>query len=194
VSPQRRQKTILALLLALLAVVVLRQLAGSEGGGGGRGAARARRGADATEAIEVPELHLARLTAERAVYAPGRDPFRYGPRPAPPPSEPTAAQAKAAARRAAGAGGGADGEARGRRGQARPPQPQAPEIEVQYLGSFGPPGDRIAVFLDGEEIINAKVGDVLKNQFIVQGIGFESVDLGFVGFPAEPNQRLPAGG
>jgi hypothetical protein len=194
VSGKRRQKTILAVLLALLVVVVLRQLAGSEDGGGGRGAVRARRGADAAQAIEVPELDLAPLTAERAVYAPGRDPFRYGPRPAPPAPEPTAAQAKAVARRAAGGGGGADGEVRGRLGQGRPPQPQVPEINVSYLGSFGPPADRIAVFLDGEEIVNAKVGDVLKNQFIVQGIGFESVDLGFVGFSAEPSQRLPAGG
>jgi hypothetical protein len=195
-SEERRKKVILGVLLAMLAVLVLRHFSpfgGSSGGAVGRGG----RGAAADPAVEVAEFDLASLALERAVYSPGRDPFSYGAVPPPPAPEPTPAQLKAAERRAQErAAGGSDGEGRGRqgRGAAGPPRPRAPEVNVQYLGSFGPPQDRIAVFLDGEEIINAKVGDVLKGQFILQGIGFESADLGFVGFPNEPSQRLPAGG
>ncbi len=193
-SPEGRKRAVLAGLLALLAVVLLRQLGGPGSGGGGRpGATRARRAADATAPAEVLDLDLARLVTQRAVYHPGRDPFRYGSRPAPPP-EPVAEETTAE-RRAEAAAAGGDRPARGRRGgQAGPPRPRAPAVSVQYLGSFGPKADRIAVFLDGEEIINAKLGDILKGQFIVQGIGFESADLGFVGFPEEPSQRLAAGG
>jgi hypothetical protein len=67
-------------------------------------------------------------------------------------------------------------------------------VDVTFLGSFGPEARRIAVFLDGEEVVNANVGDVLKGKFIVEAIGYESADLKFVGFPDAPSRRLPAGG
>ena len=37
-------------------------------------------------------------------------------------------------------------------------------------------------------------GEVVEGKFIVDRIGYESVDLKFVGFPDEPAKRLPIGG
>ena len=50
------------------------------------------------------------------------------------------------------------------------------------------------MFTDGREIFNALAGDVLQDKFIVEKIGLESADIGFVGFPEEPALRLAAGG
>ena len=72
--------------------------------------------------------------------------------------------------------------------------PQPPPIDLDYLGSFGPARRKIAVFSDGETIHNAMAGEILAGKFIVHQIGYESVDLKFVGFPEVPAERLPAGG
>jgi hypothetical protein len=190
VSREQRQKVVLAALLAVLGVVLWRQLSGGDPPPAARSLRAGRSGGSSRER-DLPELEVARLAAVRAVYVAGRDPFRYGPEPAPPPDERTPAEIKEERRnRQERAAAGEEGNRRG----AQPQGPRVPEIDVSYLGSFGPQDDRIAVFLHGEEIINAKVGDVLEGRFVVQGIGFESVDLGFVGFPEEPSQRLPAGG
>ena len=63
-----------------------------------------------------------------------------------------------------------------------------------FLGSFGPQTRRLAVFSDGAEIYNVLEGEVLKEQFVVVRIGFESADVGFVGFPDAPAKRLEIGG
>ena len=63
-----------------------------------------------------------------------------------------------------------------------------------FLGSFGPDGRKIAVFTDDDDILNALEGDVLNKKFIVGPIGYESVEMGFVGFPDAPPTRLAAGG
>jgi hypothetical protein len=72
--------------------------------------------------------------------------------------------------------------------------PQPPPVDVTFLGSFGPPTRRIAVFTDGKTIYNAERGDTLSGKFVVHAIGFESVDLTFVGFPDVPPERLAVGG
>ena len=68
--------------------------------------------------------------------------------------------------------------------------PKPPVVDLKYLGSFGPETRKIAVFYDGSNIYNALAGDVLNGKFIVARIGYESVDLKFVGFPDTPAQRL----
>ena len=73
-------------------------------------------------------------------------------------------------------------------------RPRPPAIEFVYLGSFGLPGREIAVFSDGKEILNAFAGDVLRQEFVVRSIGYESADIGFVNFPDEPAKRLAVGG
>jgi hypothetical protein len=49
------------------------------------------------------------------------------------------------------------------------------------------------VFTEGEAVYNALVGDVIKEKFILVTIGYESADLGFVGFPEAAPSRLPVG-
>lgn len=69
-------------------------------------------------------------------------------------------------------------------------KPKPAEFTMEYLGNFGPGDKKIAVFTDGKKIYNAVQGDVLENKFIVARIGYESVDIRFVGFPDWPAKRL----
>lgn len=134
---------------------------------------------------EVEELHLAELDATASEFHPGRDPWRFGRReapvrpeprpPAPPPPTPPPPPAETVA-------------------SNEPPKPKPPPVDVVYLGSFGPALRKIAVFSDDEGIYNVPSGDTLKGKFRVETIGFESVDLAFIGFPDVPPKRLPVGG
>ena len=73
--------------------------------------------------------------------------------------------------------------------------PQPPPVDVFYIGSFGRIDNPIAVFIDADKsIFNAFEGDLVKNKFEVQNIGYESVDLLFVDFPDERPVRLAIGG
>jgi hypothetical protein len=191
VSLSARQKGLLAVLGALLAVVLwqrLGPLAGSEDSG----PAGAAGGAAIDSTVE--ELRVADLEPRPSEHRAGRDPFSFGQPPRPPgptPEEIEAARLRAeqeAAARAAAAAAAAAAL------PPEPPRPQPPQITLKYLGSFGPATRRIAVFSNGEMIYNALQGDVLEGKFIVHRIGFESVDVRFVGFPDSPPQRLSAGG
>ncbi len=123
-------------------------------------------------------LALAALEHQPAVYRGGRDLFRYAPEPAPPPPPKVAAKTPPPPPPV----------------ETAPAKPRPPEIDLSYLGSFGPDDRQIAVFTDGKNIYNAFEGDVLEGKFIVAKIGYESVDIAFVGFPDAPPQRLPIGG
>jgi hypothetical protein len=169
------------------------------GGGGGAAAARSRLGGggggDAkTPAREVITLHVADLERTPHIYTPGRDPWRFiepPPPPPPVPKPPTAAEL--AARKAAE-------EARlkalaeaAAKAAAEAAIPKPPPFTWAYIGNFGPAERRIAVFADGKTIYNAQQGDTLAGKFIVAQIGYESVDIRFVGFPQWPAQRLAVG-
>lgn len=187
----------MVLLLALVAVVWWR-LGPTMTGGGGMGAGRpATAGfssrAGGTEAADLPEVVDLRLDDLQAVSGDleqGRDPFNQDqpePEPTPPPETSRTALQEAMDR------------ARQRQNEESKVQlaragPQPPPVDVVFLGSFGPSSSRLAVFSDGSEIFNVSEGEVLKNKFIVVRIGFESADLGFVGFPEAPAQRLEIGG
>jgi hypothetical protein len=137
---------------------------------------------------EVAELDLAMLQGRSGRYQPGRDPWKFFTPPPPPPRGPSPEERERmqqeAARRAA---------------ERETPtvvveqKPKPPSVDVNFLGSFGPPDRRIAVFSDGEAIYNALAGDVLEEKFIVAGIGYESVDLSYVDFPELPPKRLAVG-
>jgi hypothetical protein len=185
-----RQRRLLALLaVAALAFIWLRVvpslLPEGAGAGASRPAERARR-----EALgDVVGLRLEDLEAQPGSYTAGRDPFRYGePPPPPPPPPPTAEELAAEAARLA------QERALQAERAAEAARPKPPPVNLRYLGSFGTEVRRIAVFSDGQNIYNARAGDVLDGKFIVARIGYESVDIGFVGFPDEPPQRLAAGG
>ncbi len=74
-----------------------------------------------------------------------------------------------------------------------PPPPVPPNFIYKYIGTFGPPNNQLATFINGDEIINAHVGDTFAQRFILRGIGIESVEIGFVGFPKDVTRRIPLG-
>ena len=133
----------------------------------------------------VAVLRMADLDRVPDESTPGRDPWRFVD--PPPPAAAAAARADRGGAEAQqrGRGGGAParrgGRARWRRIEAAKPKP--PEFTLQYLGRFGPPDKQIAVFTNGKQTINKQEGEVIDNKFIVAHIGYESVDIGFVGFP-----------
>jgi hypothetical protein len=121
----------------------------------------------------------------------GRDPWRFvdpPPPPPPPPHVPTAEELEAQRRAAEEARRRAEEAARLAAIEAAKPHP--PEFNLQYLGRFGPPDRQIAVFTNGKQILNKQEGEVIDNKFIVAHIGYESVDIGFVGFPTVPMKRV----
>lgn len=182
------------ILLGLLAASLLLALVARQGGGGGgdasgaagRTAARTAPGPGSRggeepvrEVVALASLDVGDV-AEK--YEPGRDPFRFYQPPAPPPEPPPPPLPQPPPR--------VEPE------PAPPPEPVAPRpppVDVQYLGRFGPEDDPIAVFSNGEEIYNVRAGGVIEGKFRVARIGYESADLGFIGFPEAPAERLPIG-
>ena len=74
-----------------------------------------------------------------------------------------------------------------------PPPPTPPQFTYKFIGTFGRPQSPIATFARDGEIVNARVGDVIGGKFILRGIGIESVEISFVGFPPDRTQRIPLG-
>ena len=74
-----------------------------------------------------------------------------------------------------------------------PPKPVPPQFTYRYIGTFGTPRNPIATFAREGEIVNARVGDILDNKFVLRSIGIESVEIGFIGFPPDEKQRIPLG-
>ena len=138
-------------------------------------------------AIAVRQINTQALALEAAEFHPGRDPFRFGA--APPPVAPPVAEPEKVAVVASPPQPLSTAPV-----SIEPPRPKPPPIDVKFLGSFGPEGRQIAVFSDGESLFNAFAGETVKEKFEVFQIGFESVDLTFVGFPEEPPARLAIGG
>lgn len=187
---ETRQKLLLAVLLVVLAFVAVRTVrqfsgSGSPGAVGRPAATREARdaGAAAGSGFEIVELELDRLQQKPGEFEPGRDPFRYrqneAPKAPPPRRKPKPQPQRPKPQPAA---------------QQQPARPSPPTPDFVFLGSFGPEEKRIAVFSDKQEIFNVMEGDVLKEDFVVRKIGYESADVGFVHFPEEPARRLEAGG
>jgi hypothetical protein len=198
-SKEQRQRAMLGALLMVMLVIVWRQIGPRFGGGTSNAALGGQTTSDANiapllESPEVVELRLADLEKSEGQFSPGRDPFRFGEaepvRTEPSEEERAEAEREAAAmealRRAM--------EARASREEAAPSRPVLPELDVEFLGSFGPREKRLAVFSDGVEIFNVLEGGILKDHWIVRQIGFESVDVGFADYPEVPTIRLAAGG
>lgn len=73
--------------------------------------------------------------------------------------------------------------------------PPPPEFPYTYIGNFGTAQRGIATFRNKntEDLINVRAGQTIDNQFILRGIGIESVDIGYVGYPADFRKRIPLG-
>jgi hypothetical protein len=79
---------------------------------------------------------------------------------------------------------------------AHPPQPQAPippQFTMKYIGTFGPVNNPIATFNGDGEIVNVRIGETIDGKFVLRSIGIESVEIGYVGFPADVKTRVPLG-
>lgn len=72
-----------------------------------------------------------------------------------------------------------------------PTRPPPPEPPFKLIGVFGPRDQPIAALLYGNDVINAREGDVVLVQWIVQKIGYESIDVGYVYYPPTESRRLP---
>jgi hypothetical protein len=159
-------------------------IAGTAAGAGRRGDRGDRRHAIPSEVVVVRTERLD--PAARGELEIGRDPFRFRPAEPAPLPPPTAEELERRRR---------DEEERRRLNEERLAEarrPHPPEVTLRFLGSFGSRSRRIAVFADagGENVLNALEGDTLEGKFIVDAIGYESVDLKFVGFPDVPARRL----
>lgn len=69
--------------------------------------------------------------------------------------------------------------------------PPPPPFTGKYIGYFGPPSLPVAVFREGKEVRIAPDGGVLDNVFIIRKVGYESVKIGYVGYPEEVTTRVP---
>ncbi|HXO30069.1 MAG TPA: hypothetical protein VOA80_22155 [Thermoanaerobaculia bacterium] len=139
----------------------------------------------------VEPLRLAALSQVPPGFTTGRDPWRFVEPPPPPPPKPRVPSAaeQRAMREAEEARQRQLAEA-ARRAAIDAATPKPPPFTWSYLGNFGPSSLRIAVFTDGKRVWNARQGETLENKFIVAQIGYESVDIRFVGFPDVPAERL----
>ncbi|MEP6768157.1 MAG: hypothetical protein ABJC61_05775 [Acidobacteriota bacterium] len=70
------------------------------------------------------------------------------------------------------------------------PTPAPPEIGFKFIGTLGPKDRPFAVLVQGDQIINARTGEVVFDRFIVRRVGYESVDVGFVGFAPSHVRRI----
>ncbi len=85
------------------------------------------------------------------------------------------------------------GESSSPEGPGRLPKVEPPNFSYKYLGYFGPEEKKLAVFSDGKEIIDVFEGETISDKFILKKIGYESVTIGFVGFPEDITKKIEVG-
>jgi hypothetical protein len=123
---------------------------------------------------DAPWVRLDRLAGQSEGYDPGgRDLFEYY-TPPPPKAKPVVRKPPPPVERKA-----PTPVARPVRERA-PTGPTPPAINFTYLGYLGPKNGKIAVFEDGNQVMLARTGDVVKDQFRVVEFGFEAVVMGYV--------------
>jgi hypothetical protein len=142
----------------------------------------------------VPVVHIEQLDKAVVTYDPaGRDLFKYSTRP---PSWAQVKQMRAAAAAAAKAQKEAEERARIAAEQRAkeeaerqaylaahpvpPPPPQPPAIAFKFLGFVGPPNNRIAAFEENDVTFVARTGEIVKTQFKIDEIKYESVIISYV--------------
>ena len=74
-----------------------------------------------------------------------------------------------------------------------PVVPQPPPFPYHYIGTFGTAANPIATFSGDGKIVNVRAGETFDGKFILRGIGIESVEIGYVGFPPEQKTRIAIG-
>jgi len=183
-APANRIRTLLLLgVLAVLAVWFLTHRGGAKGGGGGSASGDTL----AYQGRAIPVLETARMTPPpESTAGIGRNPFGYGVPPTPtraptlpPPSpRPTLPPRPTPTPR----------WVEGLNGSRLPPPPP---FTRQFIGAFGPDRLIVAVFRHDDKVDVAIPGMVLDDTFIVRKVGYESVTIGFVGYPESEDVRVP---
>jgi len=74
-----------------------------------------------------------------------------------------------------------------------PPEPKAPPIPLKFYGFVNPPkaGIKRAFFLDGEDIVIAGEGDLIKKRYKIVRIGVNSAVVEDTQFKSNNQQTLP---
>lgn len=70
------------------------------------------------------------------------------------------------------------------------PTPMPPPINFRFIGTFGPKDRPFAVLVMNDQLVNARAGDVVFDQFILRRVGYESIDIGFVGRAPSDIRRM----
>jgi len=143
---------------------------------------RPKRGVKEVNPDDVPVISVADLAPvkEKANSDPGRDLFMLRDPTHPPP--PTATPAPPA-----------PGDVRFVGPLPPPPPtptPRPPDIVFKFIGTFGPKDHPIAVVQQGDQVLNVRTGDTLFGKFVLRKVGYESIDVGFVGFPDSETRRV----
>lgn len=189
-TPSRRE----VYLIAGLGVAVLAWMISSDSGETPQVVAARKAQEKAVVFTKAPVVHMEMLEKSNVAYdAKGRDVFKYAQRP---PSmaeyrrmkaeqERLRREAEAAAEAARIAAERKAEEDRIRaemlaKNPPPPPPPVPPPITFEFLGYVGPAHDRIAAFEENNQTFVAKTGDVVKNNFKIQEIRYESVIIAYV--------------
>jgi len=61
-----------------------------------------------------------------------------------------------------------------------PPKPTPPPIKFRFMGMMGPANKTLGVFLDADNILLARKGEMIQGKFRVIEIGVEWADIGYV--------------
>lgn len=188
---QRREWTLLAVLVVV--VIAMYYLTGPSGEKGA-GAGKAEESKKGSQRDEPPVVRMDLLGHKEVAPKEERNLFLYEPRP---PTRKEVARQEAERHRLAKL---AEEERKRQEELARhqallaaqraaeeakypkppPPPPPPPAIPFKYIGLLGPKENKICVFEEGREILVARVGEVLKDQFRILDVKHDAVVIGYV--------------
>jgi hypothetical protein len=160
-------------MLGLLAAAGIAAWFGMRGSGIGFGAAGS--GSEALKPIdgEPPVVRVDLLGQSEVGFDPsGRNLFAYytppvAPRPRPKPKAPPAPPPAPPPKK----------KVQPKREVIKEPEPPTPDFS--YVGYIGPKDNRVAVFTAGEEMLVARVGEIVEDEFELREFRYETVIFGF---------------
>jgi len=134
-----------------------------------------------TSAPGVGSVHMDWLEAQSGSYRSERNLFAYKEPPPPPPPPPPKPIPEV------------QGPPPPPPPPAPPPPPVPPAFPYHFIGTFGTASNPIATFSGNDQILNVRAGETIDGRFILRGIGIESVEIGYVGFPPDVKTRIGLG-
>lgn len=127
----------------------------------------------------APIIQLAQLSAEPEDYDPkGRNLFEYYT--PPPPKRKAPVVKKPVVKKPPTTVAQRSQPRKVNPNRVQQPQLRPPNINFKYLGYLGPKTDKIAVFEHGEEMLLAREGEVVEEDFLLVEFKYESVVMGYV--------------